>query len=184
MSPARTPASSSARTSPATSSSSARGEPPSSSLTALPGGTRTGSSLSSERSRWWRASREPWRVVLGACGQLRVGVRVRREALEGGGPPGEHHPPGLVGERHRDGRSDDAAERVDRVELQLGEVVEAVEQHGRGAPPRGLAAQRVKRPRSHAARDRPGASSRAPRGSPRRRRTAAPRSPLAARPAG
>ncbi len=52
----------------------------------------------------------------------------------------------LVGERDGDGDADDPRERLDRVTLQRGQVVEAVEEHRVAPPPCGRRPQRVERP--------------------------------------
>ena len=52
----------------------------------------------------------------------------------------------LVGERHGDLGADDAGQRLDRVALERGEVVKAVEEDGLGAPAMRGGSQRVQRP--------------------------------------
>ncbi len=82
-------------------------------------------------------------VVVGSSRQLRVNVSQREEALEGGGATGEDDPAGLVREREREARVNDTAQGFDRVELQWGEVVEAIQGHRRGVPGGGVATQSV-----------------------------------------
>ena len=91
------------------------------------------------------------RVVVLPRRHRTVLLRQRRERLERRGTPGESGAPRLIGERHRHRRFHEAPERLDRVELQRREVVEAVEQDGRRgsagrAPQRGALAQRIERP--------------------------------------
>ncbi len=85
------------------------------------------------------------RVVLGAGRQTNMLGSERQQALEGCAPAGERRAARLVGERDRHRRPNHDAERLDRVELQPREVVEAVQQHRCGAPQRGGATQRVER---------------------------------------
>ena len=81
-------------------------------------------------------------VVLRARAQR--DVLVGTQLLKRRGAPAERHAPGLVGERERDLRAG-PGERLDGVALQGGEVVEAVDVDGRGAPRRGALAHRVER---------------------------------------
>ena len=85
------------------------------------------------------------RVVLGERRQLDVLGPEGHELLEGLAAPRERRPAGLVGQGHRDRRAGVDGQRLDRVALDRREVVEAVQQHGRRAPARGLQAQRVER---------------------------------------
>jgi hypothetical protein len=74
-----------------------------------------------------------------------VGVGERSQPLKGGRASGEHDAAGLIRERYGHARTHHPAKRLDRVQLQLGEVVKPIQHHGRCAPQRGLAAQRVQR---------------------------------------
>ncbi len=84
-------------------------------------------------------------VVLGARGQRPVFGGQRLERRERGRATRERGSPGLVGQRDRYLRVDDSPERLDRIELQGSEIVEAVEGHRRAAPQRRLAAQLIER---------------------------------------
>ena len=125
------------------------------------------------RSRWLERAARRRRVVLGARLERQVLVGERRERLERRGAPGEGRAAGLVGERHGHLRPDDPAERLDRVELQPREVVEAVEEHRRAAPERRALSQRVERRDGPLLGVEPAEAARAPRGS---RRTGVPSS--------
>ena len=83
------------------------------------------------------------RVVFGARRQLTVLGREGGQRVEARGAPGERRPPLLVGQRHRHLGPDHPPERLDRVQLQTREVVEAVEQHRCPAPQRRTLAQDV-----------------------------------------
>ena len=61
-------------------------------------------------------------------------ARPRQQRLEGRRALGKRNPARLEGERHRDGRIEDARKRLDRIELERREVVEAVEEDR--CPPR------------------------------------------------
>src|ERR1022692_1795270 len=86
-------------------------------------------------------------VVLRARRQFGVIVGEREQPLEGGGAAGEGDTTGLIGKRHGDAGADNPTERLDRVELQLGEIIKAVQQNGCRGPQSRLAAQLVKRTR-------------------------------------
>ena len=81
--------------------------------------------------------------------QRAVLARDWSELVERAGARGERRTARLEGERHGHVGVDDRAERLDRVELQAREVVEAVEVNGARAPQPWRAAQRVER-REHA----------------------------------
>ena len=85
------------------------------------------------------------RVVLVERRQLRHRLRRRAQLLDDGGACGERRPVGLIGERHGDLGTELAGERLDRVELDRGEIVEAVEEDRGRAPAAGTLAQRVER---------------------------------------
>jgi hypothetical protein len=68
--------------------------------------------------------------------QLAVLARQRQQPLKRRRPARERRSAPLEGQRNRHRRSDPDAERLDGVELQPGEVVEAVEQHRCPAPQR------------------------------------------------
>ncbi len=87
----------------------------------------------------------PRRVVVPARLQDGLPGGQRRERLVAARAPGERRAPRLEGERHRHLRVDHRAERLDRVELQPRQVVEAVEQHRRPAPACRPAPQRIQR---------------------------------------
>ena len=84
------------------------------------------------------------RVVLGAGGEDLVLDALANEVEERRRAPGEGHPAGLVGQRQRH-LGARRGERLDGVVLQRLQVVEAVEEDGRGAPRGRVLAQRVER---------------------------------------
>ena len=83
------------------------------------------------------------RVVAAARRQLAMLSGQRRERLEAARATGEGRARRLVGERHRHASVDHRAQRLDRIELQPREIVEAVEQHRSGRPQRRPAPQGV-----------------------------------------
>jgi hypothetical protein len=68
-------------------------------------------------------------VVVGERLELHVPGGQGGQALEHAGRRPEGHPPALVGERHRHIGAGAARERLQRVELERGEVVEPVDEH-------------------------------------------------------
>ena len=83
-------------------------------------------------------------VVVGALGQL-DDLRARSELLHRRGAARQRVAAGLVGQRDADLGAGEPRERVDRVELRGGQLVEAVEEHGPPAPARRVGPQRVER---------------------------------------
>ena len=69
----------------------------------------------------------------------------RRQALKGPRPPGKGHTGRLVGQRDRDRCLKRSSERLDRVELERRQVVEAIEEHRPATPSCGLPPQDVER---------------------------------------
>ena len=76
---------------------------------------------------------------------LRRARRQRRQLLEHSRHCLERHATALVGERDHHVGPGDAGQRLERVELERREVVEAVDEHRRIAPRRRVAPQRVER---------------------------------------
>ncbi len=105
-------------------------------------------------------------------------ARPRQERLERGRASRERDAPGLVGQRDRHRSVDDPRERLDRVELERGEVVEPVEEDRRpAAPPRRSRAPATRRSASSAfARAAPRPCTRGCRAAPGSARTARPTS--------
>ena len=85
------------------------------------------------------------RVVLRAVVEHDVAVGERLQQLDRRGVAGERRPPRLVRQRHPDLGLRAAGQRLDRVELQRVQVVEAVQQHRTPAPGGGPLAQPVQR---------------------------------------
>ena len=83
--------------------------------------------------------------MLGARRQLLVRRGQPPEDVDGLARAAERGPARLVGERDQDVGARVDRERLDGVELERGEVVEAVEDDGRAAPPPRIDAQRVER---------------------------------------
>ena len=84
------------------------------------------------------------RVVLRALGQV-DDVGERAQLLDRRGAAGEGDAAGLVGQRHDHVRRAVAGQRLDRVALRRGEVVEAVEEDRAPAPRRRRGPERVER---------------------------------------
>ena len=85
------------------------------------------------------------RVVLVERRQLRHRLRERSQLLHDSGARGERRPVGLVGERNRDLDTDRPGERLDRVELDRSQIVEAVKEYRRRSPAQRRLAQRIER---------------------------------------
>lgn len=84
-------------------------------------------------------------VVAGDGVKLHALASEREQLLVGPLRPGERLAPRLVGQRDGHVRADGARQRLDEVALEERQIVEAVEQHGSGAPARRLRAQHVER---------------------------------------
>ena len=83
------------------------------------------------------------RVVLVERRQLGDRLRERTQLLDDARPRGERRAVGLIGQRYRDRGADVPGERLDGVELDRSQVVEAVEEDRRRAPALGRLAQSV-----------------------------------------
>ena len=106
---------------------------------------RSASSSNRLRSTWCRRVREPRRRSGRRAGPGRARARRTPAAPGARSRRLERRAAGLEGERGDHVRAAAAGERVERVELERIEVVEAVDEHRRGAPAPGLAPQRVER---------------------------------------
>ncbi len=84
-------------------------------------------------------------VVLLKRRQLLDATGERAQLLDDLGPRAERRPLRLVGERHGHLGPDDPGERLDRVAFDRRQVIEAVHEHRRFAPPAGRGAERVDR---------------------------------------
>ena len=145
MSSGATPSRISSSTSAATSSASARSPPDSSIRTAPLGEQARRADLEQPALQMVQRGARGARVVLGAVGQLDVARGQRLQQLDGGGPPRERGAAGLVGQRHAHLGLGAPGQRLHGVQLQRRQVVEAVQEHGPGAPRGRALTQRVQR---------------------------------------